>query len=159
MQWTSGYDRPMPFEDSAPSFVDGYLAALLAMSSALISSEFHHIVKDHGFSVTEWRILATLTDSDGVSVGRLADIALSKQPTVTRLVDRMSARGLVCKATHPNDRRKTVIRITPQGRDIIASLIAQAKAHEHRVLEPFGHARAEELKTILREIIKLHQSI
>ena len=46
-------------------FVDGYLAALLAQASQLISSEFHEVVRRHGLSVSEWRVLASLEGSDG----------------------------------------------------------------------------------------------
>jgi DNA-binding MarR family transcriptional regulator len=50
-----------------------------------------------------------------------------------------------------------MVRITPQGRTIVADLMEQAKAHEHRVLQPFGLKRAESLKVTLRRIIELHR--
>ena len=40
---------------------------------------------------------------------------------------------------------------------MVARLIALAREHEARVLEPFGLARAEELKATLRRIIELHR--
>ena len=141
--------------DSVP-FVDDYLAALLAQASTLISQEFHLIVKRSGFSVPEWRVLATLTDKPGMSIGQLAQVSVTKQPTVTRLLDRMVEKGLVERSAHDGDRRMTVVLITPSGRKIINDLVLQAKAHESRVLEPFGHERAEALKNTLREIILLH---
>jgi DNA-binding MarR family transcriptional regulator len=139
------------------SFVDDYLPALLAQASQLISSEFHEVVQAAGFSVTEWRILATLASKPGLSIGGLADIAVSKQPTVTRLLDRMEARALVQRYPHDSDRRITMVRITPKGRTIVAHLMDQAKEHEHRVLQPFGLKRAESLKVTLRRIIELHR--
>lgn len=149
---------PMPAEEATPvPFVDHYLAALLAQASSLISTEFHAIVQANGFSVSEWRILATLTGSPGMSIGHLAEVSLTKQPTATRLLDRMADKGMVERVAHGSDRRVTLVRITAQGQAIISDLIRQAKEHEHRVLEPFGHARAEALKDTLREIIELHQ--
>ena len=138
-------------------FVDNYLAALLAQASRLISTEFHAVVKESGFSVSEWRILATLTGGEGMSIGGLAQVSVTKQPTVTRLLDRMESKGYVERFAHDSDRRITMVRITPEGRGIVADLIAQAKAHEDRVLEPFGLQRAEDLKATLRRIIELHQ--
>ena len=41
---------------------------------------------------------------------------------------------------------------------MVERLIALAREHEQRVLEPFGLARAEELKTTLRHIIELHRT-
>lgn len=147
----------LPDELDPLPFVDDYLPALLAQASKLISSEFHEVVQAAGFSVTEWRILATLASKPGLSIGGLAEITVSKQPTVTRLLDRMEAKALVERYPHDSDRRVTMVRITPQGRTIVADLMEQAKAHEHRVLQPFGLKRAENLKVTLRRIIELHR--
>jgi DNA-binding MarR family transcriptional regulator len=137
-------------------FVDDYLAALLAQASQLISGEFHRVVRANGFSVSEWRILASLAGSTALSIGRLAAISTIKQPTVTRLLDRMEAKGLVRRLDKDGDRRITRVAITPVGSRMVARLIALARAHEQRVLAPFGLERAEELKTTLRHIIELH---
>ena len=138
-------------------FVDTYLAALLAQASHLISSEFHEVVREHGLSVSEWRVLASLAGGKPISIGRLAQLAVLKQPTVTRLLDRMQARGQVERLGHDGDRRVTLVRITAAGSRTVAKLIALAREHEQRVLEPFGLARAEDLKTTLRRIIELHR--
>lgn len=138
-------------------FVDGYLAALLAQASQLISAEFHAVVRAHGLSVSEWRVLASLAGGEAISTGRLAEVAVLKQPTVTRMLDRMEARGRVERLGHACDRRVTLVRITPAGANTVAQLIALAREHEARVLEPFGLQRAEELKGTLRGIIELHR--
>src|SRR5688500_17992499 len=135
---------------AAARFVDDYLAALLGQASQLISSEFHEVVRQRGLSVAEWRVLASLADGPPVSIGRLAQLTLAKQPTVTRLADRMESKGHVQRSAHDSDRRITLVEITPAGRETVAELIEQAREHEQRVLEPFGLARAETLKTTLR---------
>ena len=147
---------PPPATDPLP-FVDDYLPALLAQASELISGEFHQVVQATGFSVLEWRVLATLASRPGLSTGGLADIALSKQPTITRLLDRLEARGHVQRYPHDSDRRITMVRITPSGRAIVADLMAQAKAHEQRVLQSLGLKRAEGLKGTLRRMIELQR--
>jgi DNA-binding MarR family transcriptional regulator len=138
-------------------FVDGYLAALLAQASQLISSEFHEVVRRHGLSVSEWRVLASLEGSDGIPIGRLAQLALLKQPTMTRMLDRMEARGQVARFAHGGDRRVTLVRITPAGQRTVSRLIVLARDHEAKVMEPFGGRRADELKATLRRIIELHR--
>src|SRR4051812_33185278 len=138
------------------TFVDGYLAALLAQASHLISSEFHEVVRAHGLLVSEWRVLASLAGGEPISIGRLAQVAVMKQPTVTRMLDRMEAKGQVERLAPDADRRVVPVRITAAGATMVARLIALARDHEARVLEPFGLARAEELKATLRRIIELH---
>jgi len=138
-------------------FVDGYLAALLAQASHLISSEFHEVVRANGLSVSEWRVLASLAGGEPIPIGQLAQVAVLKQPTVTRMLDRMEARRQVERLAHDADRRVTLVRITPTGSRMVERLIALAREHEARVLEPFGLPRAEDLKATLRRIIELHR--
>ena len=138
-------------------FVDAYLPALLAQASQLISTEFHAIVQANGLSVLEWRVLATLADSGPITIGQLAQQSVSKQPTVTRLLDRMEQQGYVERLSAAKDRRLTLVRMTRAGDKMIAGLIHKAHAHEASVLEPFGAKRSKELKKVLRELIALHR--
>ena len=139
-------------------FVDDYLPALLAQASQLISGEFHRVVTAHGFTVSEWRVLATLAGNDPMSIGRIAQITTIKQPTATRLLDRMEAKGHVERLEKDGDRRITLVRITPAGSRMVSRLIPLAREHEQRVLEPFGLQRAEDLKSTLRSIVELHRT-
>ena len=137
-------------------FTKDYLPALLAQASQLISSEFHVVARHHGLSVSEWRVLASLSDGTPLSIGRLAQATVTKQPTLTRLLDRMEARGEVERLSHDSDRRVTLVRMTSDGARKVEVLIKLAREHERRVLEPFGLARAEELKQVLRQLIEMH---
>ncbi len=137
-------------------FVEDYLPALLAQASQLISGEFHRIARDKGFSVSEWRMLASLAGSPPMSISHLAELSVTKQPTVTRLIDRMEERGHVQRLAHDTDRRVTLVAITPQGLRSVSGLIKLAREHERRVLEPFGLERAAELKATLKKMIALH---
>jgi DNA-binding MarR family transcriptional regulator len=153
---TAGPSPDMP-QPKNPPFVDRYVPALLAQASRLISAEFHAVVEAKGLSVSEWRVLSTLVGCESMSIGHLAHVAVTKQPTVTRLLDRMEAQGHVERLSHDTDKRVTMVRITPSGRKIVAGLIARAEAHEKSVLEPLGTKRAEELRGILRRLIDLHR--
>lgn len=144
---------------SGATFVDDYLPALLAQASHLISSEFHRIVTARGFTVSDWRVLASLDGAEPMSIGALARITTMKQPTLTRVVDRLQGRGHVRRIAHESDRRVTLIAITPVGDKLVAGLIEMAKEHERRVLEPFGLARSNELKKTLKQMIEMHADL
>jgi DNA-binding MarR family transcriptional regulator len=155
-------NRRMPASAAAapeevPPFVDDYLPALLAQAHYLIAREFHAIVRERGFTVSEWRVLASLAGSGPVPIGQLAQLVVMKQPTVTRVLDRQEARGEVRRIAHKTDRRITLVTITPKGTRLVSQLIRLAREHEQRVLEPFGLGRAAELKATLKQMIALHQ--
>jgi DNA-binding MarR family transcriptional regulator len=140
-------------------FVDDYLPALLAQASHLISGEFHRVVTAKGFTVSDWRVLASLDGAEPMSIGALVRLTTMKQPTLTRVIDRLQASGHVRRIAHETDRRVTLIEITPTGDKLVSGLIELAKAHERRVLEPFGLARSNELKKTLKQMIELHADL
>lgn len=148
-----------PRSDTAEDdFVDNYTPGLLAQASQLISGEFHAIVQANGFTISDWRVLATLSGGKSISIGELAQISVTKQPTVTRLLDRMEAQGYVKRIPHETDRRITLVRITPRGQKLTSDLIAQALVHEAEVLAPLGKKKADELRATLKLLIQLHRS-
>jgi DNA-binding MarR family transcriptional regulator len=139
-----------------PLFASDYLPALLAQASELISHEFHRVVLSKGFTVTEWRVLASLSNAVALSIGQIARLSVTTQPTVTRVIDKLEARGDVRRLPGPGDRRITMVEITPAGREMVAELIDLARQNEQRVLLPFGEQRSAELKAALQQIIALH---
>jgi len=147
-----------PSTAAAPvQFVDAYLPALLAQAHELVASEFHVVVAQHGIGPSEWRVLATLASGEPTSIGRLARIIVMKQPTVTKLLDRMEATGHVQRVPHAGDRRITLVTITSRGQALTEMLVPLARAHEARVLAQVGTRRANALKETLLRLIDLQQ--
>jgi DNA-binding MarR family transcriptional regulator len=137
-----------------PRFVDDYLSYLLAAASERVSREFHRQLRPAGLAVREWRVLATLSDGDALSVGDLARIVLAQQPTLTKLVARMASTGLVTLAADPADRRRTLVRIAPAGRRAVRPLLGRAKAHERACLVSYSAAEVAKVKRILRDLLR-----
>lgn len=140
------------------AFVDDYLPALLTRANELVSGGLQRMLDAHGLTMTEWRMLAALASGEPMSVGRLAEISAMKQPTVTRLLDRMEERGHVHRVGSAGDRRVTLVRATPAGTQLAARLIPLALAHERRVLDSLGSEQAARLKAALQQLIALHQA-
>lgn len=145
--------------EAALPFVEDYLPALMARAQSIIERNFHEIVRARGFTVSEWRVLASLAGSGPVPIGRLAQFVVMKQPTVTRVLDRQEARGEVRRIAHETDRRITLVFITQKGTRQVAELIEQAREHDQRLLEALGYEKAATLKASLRQIISLHEPI
>lgn len=136
-------------------FVDDYLLYLLARASAQASAQFHARLRKHGLQVPEWRVLATLSNGDGLTIGELAAIALLRQPTMTKTIDRMERTGLVVRRPGDSDRRQVQVFITPDGRRRVRAALRDAKQHEAEVLSRYGTAEATRLKEMLLSLIEL----
>lgn len=137
----------------AARFVDDYLAYLLARASHLVSAEFHAQLAALGVAAPTWRVLSTLSDSNGLTVGELAKIVLLKQPTLSKALDRMIADGLVSRTASAADRRQVRVSITSKGRAMVEGLIARAIEHEETVLSSYNAAERQSLKQMLKTLI------
>lgn len=146
-----GEDFPMPAR-----FIEGYLGFLLAHVSSRVSREFHREVAAAGLSVTEWRVLASLIGSAGETIGKLSELALTKQPTLSKVVQRMERDNLVIRRTVRSDRRQTVVCMTPRGQALSECLRQRAIEHQAAVLSPFGEHRGELLIQMLNQLLGLH---
>jgi DNA-binding MarR family transcriptional regulator len=147
---------PGPAANDAPGrFVSGYLPYLLARASHLISGEFHRQLKAQRVPVMTWRVMASLWDGP-MSAREVADIILQKQPTVSKLLERMERQGLVNRVTDVDDRRRIAVSLSARGRAVAGPLIEAARGHEQAVLEPFGERNAAALLAVLQRLIDQH---
>lgn len=136
-------------------FVDGYLSYLLSRASHVVLQQFQATVHGAGLSTLEWRVLATLSDGDGLTIGDLAREVLAQQPTLTKLVQRMEKAGWVHRGEDPTDARRTLVFESDQGRNAVAHLLALAKEHEAQLLSGFSSRDVLTLKKILKTLIQM----
>jgi DNA-binding MarR family transcriptional regulator len=134
------------------TFVRDYLPYLLGQANFAVHKAFAAKVRAAGLSSTEWRVLATLSDGDGLTIGDLALEVLAQQPTLTKLADRMARAGLVERRADAADGRRTLVFATARGLTLVAPLLAQAKAHERAALAPFAAKDVAALKDVLRAL-------
>lgn len=137
---------------SGTRFVDGYLGYLLGQANHALYKEFDRQVRAAGLSSIEWRVLATLHDGEPVAVSTLASEVLAKQPTVTKLVQRMAEQGWVELLADPLDQRRTLVGITAGGRRLVRPLVDKARAHEQSVLRALGVSEQTALKRLLAKL-------
>lgn len=141
-----------PVRVAESRFVDDYLLSLMARASHAVSAEFHATLRRAGVQVPVWRVLASLSGSEGETVTGLADACLLQQPTMTKLLDRMVRDGLVKRLPDARDRRVVRIQMTQRGEAVVRDLLVQAKQHEAEVLARFPDIGAQRLKELLRAI-------
>ncbi len=141
--------------DEPERFVNSYLTYLLARTSRLISAEFHAELAARQVPIMHWRVLVTLHDGP-MHVTDLAQIVLEKQPTMSKIIDRMEKLDLVQRKPGLADRRSTLVSITEEGMRVVKPLLTLAKQHEHDVLAPLGDKNAKVLVEVLKKLIALH---
>ncbi|TFY98029.1 MarR family winged helix-turn-helix transcriptional regulator [Ramlibacter rhizophilus] len=139
----------------AERFVDQDLGHLLAQAHHAVYREFDEHVRAAGLSPVEWRVLATLHDGEPLTVSELARQVLSKQPTVTKLAQRMADQGWVVLLADPDDQRRTRVGATAAGRRLVRPLVQEAREHEARILQALGAGEARVLRRLLGKLTEL----
>lgn len=137
---------------TAPRFVDTYLGYLLGQANHALYKDFDAHVRAAGLSSIEWRVLATLHDSEPVPISQLAHEVLSKQPTVTKLIQRMAEQGWVALQADPADQRRTLVVATATGKRLVRPLVSQARQHETRMLRTLGATEKVALRKLLEKL-------
>lgn len=134
-------------------FVHTHLPYLLARSSHALWRGFEPTLRAAGLNSLEWRVLATLSDSPPLPVGRLALEVLAQQPTVTKTLDRLQAQGWVERSADARDARRARVALTPAGSRHVAPLLKAATAHERQRLQSLGIADPALLQGLLRALL------
>ena len=75
---------------------------------------------------------------------------ITRDPDVTRLLDRLEKSGLISRCRETRDRRTVMTRITPQGLKVLARLDAPVRSGHRRQLGHLGSRRLRALMELLR---------
>jgi DNA-binding MarR family transcriptional regulator len=84
---------------------------------------------------TKLRALGLLAEQGGLRIGELADRVGVDETTATRLVDRLEAMGVAERRGAADDRRATVVELTPAGTELAGEIAARRQRFFCDVLE------------------------
>lgn len=102
-------------------------------------------------SMREYDVLLTLSRCTGVGL-RMHELnreILLSQPSLSRMVERLHARGLVTRTSAPGDGRGTVVALTPEGRAVQRRI---GRQHVESISRNLGSALEETELTELRRL-------
>ncbi len=105
-------------------------------------------LKTAGLSATQYNVLRILRGArpDGLACREIGERMITRDPDVTRLLDRLEQRGLVARTRERDDRRVITTRITDEGLRLLQQL-DQPIADMHA--QQLGHLGETKLRTLL----------
>ncbi len=124
--------------------LDDFLPYQLAELSRRVSAGFSRHYRDrYGISVPEWRVMAHLSQQEAVSVREIHRKVGMDKPKVSRAASRLEAAGYITKVVNPHDRRLVELSLTPQGKDLIATLAPIAADYQAQLMAALGDGAAD----------------
>ena len=118
----------------------------------LLSRRPAQLLKTEDLSATQYNVLRILRGSpEGLPCGEIATRMITRDPDVTRLLDRMEKRGLISRSRDNKDRRTVIGRITPEGLKLLARLDEPIQEIHRKQLGHLGRNRLCALTELLSD--------
>jgi DNA-binding MarR family transcriptional regulator len=128
----------------------------LARTADLLSRSAATLLKTEDLSSTQYNVLRILRGApEGLACGEIANRMITRDPDITRLLDRLEKRSLIARCRETADRRMVMARITPGGLKLLARMDEPVQqAHKDQL----GHMGKKQLRALteLLQLARLH---
>lgn len=136
------------FEHSLP------MELLKAREAAM--AKFRPMLRSHGLTEQQWRVIRALADYDRIDAGELARRSFLLAPSLTRILQYLEGEKLVRRSSDASDQRRSVLSLTEKGRRLFADVAPDSASLYDEIETTFGRKKLELLYELLEEF---HRSI
>lgn len=112
---------------------------------------------DHHIEVWEFDVLSALRragDPFHLTPGQLGNATMVTSGTMTNRISRLAERGLVERTPDPHDGRGALVRLTPQGIDLVDVALESLLTREWELLDQLQGDDRSELARLLRTMVQ-----
>ena len=116
--------------------LEAFLPYRLSLLSNTVSQGISSVYrKDHGLSVTEWRVIAVLGRFPGLTASEIMQRTVMDKVAISRAVKKLQHKGLVERSPHHKDRRRLPLKLTATGGiQLFNKVVPKARAYERQLL-------------------------
>ena len=130
------------------------LPLVLIKAREAIMCPIRVMLAETGITEQQWRVLRVLDETGPIAASKLAKEAVLLSPSLTRITVALSVKGLITQFRDENDRRRQVISITEEGRNLIYDKSEQAAKIIQGFRDNLGHDDFEQLLDLLSRLNK-----
>jgi DNA-binding MarR family transcriptional regulator len=112
--------------------------------------------EETGMSPYDHAVLVALAEDSHETQGALADALGYDRGQMVGILDELEEQGFVLRKRDPDDRRRQLVSITPEGRRALTRLRALARKLEDELLAPLGDAERARLHDLLLQVAQYH---
>lgn len=112
-------------------------------------------LREKGFNITidQWLILKVLMDHPGIMQQEVAEMVFKDNASVTRIIEILEKSKYLKKKVNPNDRRKSILKITPSGEKVIQDVQKIVNENREITLKGISEKDLEIAANVLNQII------
>ena len=120
--------------------------------SALFRAADRALQTNVGLTASQQAVLFVLMQRDGAPITAIADQLRMGKSSLTGLIDRMSAKGLVTRRQSPSDARSFEVFIEDAGRHLVHATLASTKKINASLLKPFSSDECAVIERFLKHV-------
>jgi len=134
---------------------DRLFVAILKAADSL-AQEGEQMMKAAGLTGTQYNVLRILrgAEPEGLPCSGIGERMISRDPDMTRLLDRMEKQSLISRERQKTDRRVIKTRITPEGLKLLKKLDEPVHDLHKKQFRHMTAARLKQLAELLVEVEK-----
>ena len=122
----------------------------LQRTAGSLAERIATVLRPHGVSTIQYNVLRILRRSGrGLACSEISKRLVTKDTDITRLIDRMEARGWVSRERYARDKRVVIVKLTDDGSSILQALDADVAATPKKHLGHLGKDMLEKLNALL----------
>jgi len=122
----------------------------LLRTTDMLSRGLAKVLKTEELSATQYNVLRILRGApEGLPCGEIASRMITRDPDVTRLLDRLEKRNLISRWREARDRRTVMAQITPEGLELLSRLDEPVQAAHRKQLGHLGRNQLRALAELL----------
>jgi len=140
----------------SPSQLTDHLGYWMRLVSNQVSLSFAKRVEDRGVTVAEWVLLRELYDVDQIAPIRLAERMGMTRGAISKLADRLIAKGLLLRRDHMRDARAQLLSLAEAGRELVPTLAALADENDAHFFNGLSERDRAELARLLKRVAQRH---
>jgi DNA-binding MarR family transcriptional regulator len=127
---------------------------LMRTSRAVEESWVQYLKRSEGISPSQYNILRILRGArpKAVKISDISERMITRDPDVTRLVDRLIKQGLVRRERDTDDRRVVLVEITGAGLALLSRLDEPSIEHTNAAMAGLQPSQLRTLDTLLNEV-------
>ena len=109
-------------------------------------------VRTLGLTPSQFDIIATLGNTEGMSFKELGQKTLITKGTLTGVVDRLEARNLVRRIASPSDGRSLTVQLTRKGETLFGRVFPAHLSHVDQAFTALTQPELDEMESALRRL-------
>lgn len=146
----------MPIAGHGDEWLRTFVPYLLYRTSNQLNQRIRSRLRKSGVNLARWRVLAVLRAYGRLSLGRIVELTVMQQPSISRIVTQLEREGLAKRSVSKKDSRVVHVRLTAAGDKAFDEIYPTAQRHQEHALSGFTK---KEIKTLIAYLRRIQDNI